>query len=109
MRLALQPEVGRKLGAAEALHRIVHAPAAAARGIADGALVRAFNDRGSYLCRAEVSARARPGLVVGLGVWWRKMGPGGTNVNELTSQALTDLGRAPTFYDCAVEVERAST
>jgi hypothetical protein len=30
-------------------------------------------------------------------------------VNELTSQALTDMGRAPTFYDCAVEVERAST
>jgi len=51
--------------------------------------------------------RARPGVVVGLGIWWRKMGPGGTNVNELTSQALTDMGRAPTFYDCAVEVERA--
>ena len=87
----------------------IHPVDAAARGIANGALVRAFNDRGSYLCRAEVSARARPGVVVGLGIWWRKMGPGGTNVNELTSQALTDLGRAPTFYDCAVEVERANT
>jgi anaerobic selenocysteine-containing dehydrogenase len=86
----------------------IHPLDAAARGIADGVLVRAFNDRGSYLCHAEVSARARPGVVVGLGIWWRKMGPGGTNVNELTSQALTDLGRAPTFYDCAVEVERAS-
>jgi anaerobic selenocysteine-containing dehydrogenase len=87
----------------------IHPLDAAARGIADGALVRAFNDRGSYLCHAEVSARARPGVVVGLGIWWRKMGLGGTNVNELTSQALTDMGRAPTFYDCAVEVERAST
>ena len=87
----------------------IHPLDAAARGIADGALVRAFNDRGSYLCHAEISARARPGVVVGLGIWWRKMGPGGTNVNELTSQALTDMGRAPTFYDCAVEVERAST
>ena len=70
-------------------------------------LVRAFNDRGSYLCHAEVSARARLGVVVGLGIWWRKMGPGGTNVNELTSQALTDMGRAPTFYDCAVEVKKS--
>jgi len=26
-------------------------------------------------------------------------------VNEVTSQALTDMGRAPTFYDCAVEVQ----
>jgi hypothetical protein len=25
-------------------------------------------------------------------------------VNELTSQHLTDLGRAPVFYDCLVEV-----
>ena len=32
----------------------------------------------------------------------------GTNVNEVTSQALTDLGRAPTFYDCAVEVARVA-
>ena len=30
--------------------------------------------------------------------------PDGTNVNELTSQRLTDIGRAPTFYDCLVEV-----
>ena len=30
----------------------------------------------------------------------------GTNVNELTHQRLTDIGRAPTFYDCLVEVAR---
>jgi hypothetical protein len=30
-------------------------------------------------------------------------------VNEVTSQALTDLGRAPTFYDCLVEVEAVQT
>jgi hypothetical protein len=47
-------------------------------------------------------------VVNGLGIWWRKLGPNGTNVNELTSQALTDLGAAPTFYDCVVEVERAT-
>jgi hypothetical protein len=39
-----------------------------------------------------------------LGIWWRKLGLNGTNVNELTSQKLTDLGRAPVFYDCLVEV-----
>ncbi len=44
-------------------------------------------------------------MVNGLGIWWRKLGLNGTNVNEVTSQALTDLGRAPTFYDCLVEVE----
>ena len=51
-----------------------------------------------------MTTRARPGVVNGLGIWWRKLGLDGTNVNELTSQALTDIGRAPTFYDCLVEV-----
>ena len=83
----------------------MHPDDAAARGIADGSTVRVFNDRGSYECHAEVSTRARPGVVNGLGIWWRKLGLNGTNVNELTSQALTDLGRAPTFYDCLVEVQ----
>ena len=83
----------------------IHADDAAARGIADGAMVRVFNGRGEHRCRAEVSRRARPGVVHGLGIWWRKLGVDGTNVNQLTSQRLTDLGRGPTFYDCLVQVE----
>jgi len=83
----------------------IHPDDALARGIGDGAVVRVFNDRGSYRCHAAVSLRARPGVVNGLGIWWRKLGLDGTNVNQLTSQALTDMGRAPTFYDCLVEVQ----
>ena len=83
----------------------IHPDDARARQLSDGALVRVFNDRGQYHCIAKVSDRARPGVVIGLGVWWRKLGRRGTNVNELTHQKLTDLGRAPTFYDCAVQVE----
>ena len=85
----------------------IHPDDAAPRGIHDGDPVRVFNDRGEYHCTAVVGPRARPGVVNGLGIWWRKDGPKGTNVNELTSQHLTDLGQAPTFYDCAVEVARA--
>ncbi|WP_374411723.1 molybdopterin-dependent oxidoreductase [Hydrogenophaga sp.] len=84
----------------------ISAADAAPRGIADGDIVRIHNDRGSYRCKAKVSARAREGVVNGLGIWWRKLGLDGTNVNELTSQKLTDLGRAPVFYDCLVEVEK---
>ena len=83
----------------------IHPDDALARGIGDGAVVRVFNDRGSYRCHAAVSLRARPGVVNGLGIWWRKLGLDGTNVNQLTSQALTDMGRAPTFYDCLVQVQ----
>ncbi|MGV3573235.1 MAG: molybdopterin-containing oxidoreductase family protein [Ramlibacter sp.] len=85
----------------------MHPLDAARRGIADAAVVRVFNDRGEYLCKARVNARARPGVVNGLGIWWRKLGLAGTNVNELTSQRLTDLGRAPVFYDCLVDVQPA--
>ncbi|MEJ8824010.1 molybdopterin oxidoreductase family protein [Variovorax humicola] len=83
----------------------IHADDAAVRGIEDGATVRVFNSRGEYRCRAEVSRRARAGVVHGLGIWWRKLGLDGTNVNQLTSQRLTDIGRGPTFYDCLVQVE----
>jgi anaerobic selenocysteine-containing dehydrogenase len=83
----------------------IHPQDAAVRGIVDGAVVEVFNDRGRYLCKARVCERARPGVVNGLGIWWRKLGLDGTNVNELTSQKLTDLGRAPVFYDCLVEVK----
>jgi anaerobic selenocysteine-containing dehydrogenase len=85
----------------------IHATDAAARGLASGQTVRVFNDRGEYRCRCEVSPRARPGVVNGLGIWWRKFGLAGTNVNELTHQRLTDIGRAPTFYDCLVQVVAA--
>ena len=85
----------------------LHAGDAASRGIQDGDTVRVFNQRGSYRCVARLNQRARAGLVVGLGVWWRKLGLDGSNVNQLTSQRLTDMGAAPTFYDCAVQVERA--
>jgi anaerobic selenocysteine-containing dehydrogenase len=83
----------------------IHPDDAASRQVKDGAMVRVFNDRGSYQCKAQISTRAQVGMVVGLGVWWRKLGSDGTNVNELTSQRLTDMGRAPVFYDCAVQVE----
>jgi anaerobic selenocysteine-containing dehydrogenase len=82
----------------------MHADDAAARGLTDGQTVRVFNDRGEHHCVLRLNGRARPGVVNGLGVWWRKFGRNGTNVNELTHQKLTDLGRAPAFYDCLVEV-----
>jgi anaerobic selenocysteine-containing dehydrogenase len=82
----------------------MHALDAAARGIASGDTVKVFNQRGEYLVKAEVSERARAGVVNGMGIWWRKLGLAGTNVNQLTSQHLTDLGRGPVFYDCLVEV-----
>ena len=85
----------------------MHAADAAQRGLADGCTVQVFNQRGTYHCTLRISPRARPGVVNGLGIWWRKLGLRGTNVNQVTSQHLTDMGRGPVFYDCAVEVAAA--
>ena len=84
----------------------IHPEDAAARGIADGQMVRVFNDRGAFLAKARVSDAARPGVVVGLSIWWAKMCPGGRNANAVTSQELTDMGGGATFYDVLVEVGR---
>ena len=84
----------------------IHPGDAAARGIANGDAVRIFNDRGSLTARARVSDKAREGVVVALSVWWRKLTADRRNANELTSQALTDIGRGATFYDCLVDVAR---
>jgi anaerobic selenocysteine-containing dehydrogenase len=89
-------------------HLDIHPDDAAARSIADGDMARIFNDRGSFVARARVTPKARRGLVVGLSVWWKKLASDGKNANEVTSQRLTDMGRAPTFYDTLVEVEKAS-
>lgn len=79
---------------------------AAPRGIGDGDRVRIHNDRGAFTATARVTTRARAGVAVAPSIWWQKLAPDGRNANAVTSQALTDLGRAATFYDCLVEVVR---
>ncbi|MBY0239945.1 MAG: molybdopterin oxidoreductase family protein [Burkholderiaceae bacterium] len=89
-------------------HLDMHPTDAAARGIGPGDMVRIYNDRGSFTCKARVTDKARTGLVVGLSIWWKKLAGDGKNANEVTSQRLTDMGRAPTFYDTLVQVEKCT-
>ncbi|MGH8806292.1 MAG: molybdopterin-containing oxidoreductase family protein [Noviherbaspirillum sp.] len=90
-------------------HLDIHPDDAAQRGIGDGNQVRIYNERGSFVAKARVTDRARPGLVVGLSIWWKKFAADGKNANEVTSQRLTDMGKAPTFYDVLVQVEKSET
>jgi anaerobic selenocysteine-containing dehydrogenase len=86
---------------------LIHPEDAAPRAIVSGDVVRIHNDRGEFQATAEVTVRARPGVVVAPSVWWRKLSPDGRNANAVTGQGLTDMGRAATFYDCLVEVSRS--
>ena len=78
---------------------------AAVRGVADGGRVRVFNSRGSFVCAVRVSDDARPGVLVAPMGWWNSDYAEGRSGQATTSQALTELGHAPTFNDNRVEVE----
>lgn len=82
----------------------IHPTDAAARGIANGQTVSVFNDRGRFLAKAALADSVKPGVVVSLGLLWRKYAPDGVNCNSTTSTATTDLGGGATFFDNLVEV-----
>jgi anaerobic dimethyl sulfoxide reductase subunit A len=83
---------------------------AAARGIQDGDLVRAWNDRGALVLPARTTPRILPGVVdIPQGAWWRPDANGldwGGNVNVLTSHRWTPLAFATAQHTIMVEVER---
>ncbi len=83
----------------------IHPRDAEPRGIMEGDPVRVFNDRGSLALTALMNPHLPPGVVAGR-LDWAKLHPHGGNVNMLTSERLTDLGAAPTFYSTLVQVER---
>ena len=83
----------------------ISAADAEARGIRDGDPVRVYNDRGEVTLTAHVDGTVRAGVVAAR-LNWAKLSPGGVNVNALTAETLTDIGRGATFYSCLVEVER---
>jgi len=89
-------------------HLDMHPDDAAIRALHTGDMARIFNQRGSMQARVRVTDKARPGLVVGLSIWWKKLAGDGQNANAVTSQRLTDMGGGATFYDVLVEVEKVS-
>ncbi len=86
---------------------LMSAADAAARGLADGDKVIAYNDLGEVTFFLSVTDRMPEGVAAAEGIWWLAYAPGPRSVNALTSQRLTDRGEGSTFYDTRVEVRRA--
>ncbi|MGO9542924.1 MAG: molybdopterin-dependent oxidoreductase [Terriglobales bacterium] len=82
----------------------MHPTDAEARGVKNGDRIRAFNARGEIVLEARVNGSVPPGVVAAR-LDWAKLSSGGTNINVLTSEKLTDMGNAATFYSVCVEVE----
>ncbi|MBW0100705.1 molybdopterin oxidoreductase family protein, partial [Pseudonocardia sp. KRD-184] len=86
---------------------IIHPDDAAARGIADGAPVRIFNERGEFVVLAKIDDSVLPGVVVSSMGGWRKHSKAGQTLASVNPTEFADLGNAPTFSDTLVEVESA--
>jgi len=84
---------------------MMHASDAGPRQICDQDWVEIYNGRGKIRLRARVDGSV-PAGVVAASLNWNKLSAGGNNVNALTSERLTDLGRAATFYSTLVEVRK---
>jgi len=84
----------------------MHPQDAKSRGIADGELVKVFNDRGSLNLTMMLN-ESLPLGVVATRLDWAKLHPDGLNSNVLTSERLTDIGAGATFYSTLVEVAKA--
>ncbi len=93
----------------------IHPDDAAARGIANGDVVRLFNERGACLAGAKISDSVRPRVVaIATGAWYDPVEPGriGTldrhgNPNVLTRDAGTSrLAQGPVAGSALVEIER---
>jgi biotin/methionine sulfoxide reductase len=93
----------------------LHPDDAAARGIADGDLLRVFNDRGACLAAARVSDRIRRGVVrLSTGAWFDPADAGSNrplekhgNPNALTLDiGASKLSQGCIAQTCLVEIER---
>lgn len=83
---------------------MLHPDDALARGVLDGAVVMIFNDRGRLTCKAKLTTDVMRGVVAVHGGYWRN---GKAAVNALAGAEVSNIGRAPTFSDIAVEVAPA--
>lgn len=93
----------------------LHPADAAARGIADGDLVRVYNDRGACLAGAKLSDRIRRGVVrLSTGAWFDPADTGSNqplekhgNPNALTLDiGASKLSQGCIAQTCLVEIER---
>jgi len=82
----------------------MHPTDANERGLADGDLVRVFNELGEVQCVLRVVAAIRPGVVsLPKGIWRRSTRNSATGT-ALVPDSLTDIGEGACFNDARVQV-----
>jgi anaerobic selenocysteine-containing dehydrogenase len=87
----------------------MHPDDAGARGLADGDLVRVFNDLGEVHCPLTVAPVVRPGVVSLPKGIWRRTTRNNTTGTALVPDTLTDIGAGACFNDARVQVASLAT
>jgi anaerobic selenocysteine-containing dehydrogenase len=83
---------------------LMHPDDAGARGLAEGDLVRVFNDLGEVHCPVQIFPTIRPGTIsLPKGLWRRNMRNSST-ATALAPDTLSDLGAGACFNDARVQV-----
>src|SRR5579859_1670381 len=87
---------------------VIHPDDAAPRGIASGDEVRVGNARGSFVARAEVNDRVRPGVVASTKGRWPGTSKGGRTINATVSDRDADMGTGAVYHDNRVRVDKVA-
>ncbi len=82
----------------------MHPHDAERRGLADGDLVRLFNELGEVHCPLQVTAAVPPGTVSLPKGLWRRSTRNGVTGTALVPDTLTDIGGGACFNDARVQV-----
>ncbi len=82
----------------------MHAEDARARGLADGAPVKVWNELGEVHLRLRVTDQVRPGVVSSLKGAWFRTSDNGQTVSALVPGHHADISEGACFNDCRVEV-----
>ncbi len=83
---------------------LIHPNDAANLNIKNGVKIELYNHRGRNQRLAKISERTQPGLLVAEGIFWENQQSDYTGINDLTSQATTDLGEGSTFHESRVNI-----
>ncbi len=85
---------------------LMHPDDATQCDLSDGDYAELCSRQGCITRRVKVTADARQGTIIAVGLWWPKLAPDRKGLNELTSQELTDLGAGSLFGNATVSARR---
>ncbi|MCX4093464.1 molybdopterin-containing oxidoreductase family protein [Nocardia sp. alder85J] len=94
------PELRRRAGDPQVT---IHPTDAAERGIADGAKILVYNERGAFEAVALVSDRVRPGVAATTKGRWMKFSQGST-VNATIAERDSDFGGGAVYHDNRIQI-----